>query len=70
MRCSWCKGKTKPIDTVHNPLENETYRKHKCLDCGHIFYTVEYELIPNKRFRKDWTRFYRQHTDNLKGEKK
>lgn len=54
MRCPKCSGKLLVVDNVHNRAENETYREKTCVNCGHTFYTVEYEVIENKRFIYDW----------------
>lgn len=35
MRCEECDGKTRVVDT------RVTYRRRKCLDCGHFFSTYE-----------------------------
>ena len=53
MVCPKCKGKVKTLRTV-DVSWNESYRQKKCLDCGHIFYTAEFEVEPNKRFKKEW----------------
>lgn len=54
MKCPKCsKTKIANVKTVDVPW-NETYRKKKCLSCGHKFYTAEFEVEPNKRFRKEW----------------
>ena len=54
MKCPKCtSNKIKKVKTVNVPW-NEDYRKKKCLSCGHIFYTAEFEVEPNKRFRREW----------------
>jgi transcriptional regulator NrdR family protein len=57
MTCPKCKGKTQVYDTVHVSW-NETYRARKCLDCGHVFFTAEFEVEPNKRFKKEWNLYH------------
>lgn len=61
MKCQYCNGKLAVIDLVHNSKENETYRAKKCSDCGAIIYTVEYEVIQNKRFEEDWASNHRYY---------
>ena len=71
MRCSECKGELKAIDTVHNSDGDETYRAKKCLKCGRITYTVEYEVIQNQRFAEDWADAHRYRRENtMKREEK
>lgn len=59
MNCPKCAGKILVIDNVKNPDENEIYRKKCCRECGLIFFTVEYEVIENQRFKDDWNKYYR-----------
>lgn len=59
MICPKCGGRTYSIDTVHNNTDNETYRQKKCGDCGEVFYTVEFEVIENDRFKKAWNEHHR-----------
>lgn len=40
MRCPECGGKVTVSDTLHG-LDNDTYRRRKCLECGYIFHTIE-----------------------------
>lgn len=63
MLCPICAGKVRVVDNVKNPFENETYRKKVCMDCNHEFFTVEYEVVVNKRFKEDWDEHYRRRTD-------
>lgn len=53
MNCPKCKGKVKTVKSVEVSW-NENYRKRKCVDCGHKFFTAEFEVIPNRRFMKEW----------------
>lgn len=41
-------------DSVKNITYNEIYRRRACSDCGHIFYTVEFEAEYNQRFKDEW----------------
>lgn len=59
MVCSKCGGKSLVKDVTYNPDENEIYRFRRCTNCGFRFYTVEYEVIVNKRFEEDWAEFHR-----------
>ena len=59
MKCPKCEGKAQCIDTVQT-RDNETYRKRKCLDCGHVFYTCEYMVFPNEEFMNEWRSAHRQ----------
>lgn len=53
MVCPKCKGKV-TVTNVVNVSWNEIYRSKKCLNCGHVFFTAEFEVEPNKRFKKEW----------------
>lgn len=59
MTCPKCKGKVVSIDSSINNTDNEVYRKKKCRDCGETFYTVEFEVIENDRFKKAWNANHR-----------
>ena len=66
MICPKCGCEARAIDTVHNHQENETYRAKKCVKCGHIIYTVEYEVIQNQRFAEDWADAHRYRREMKK----
>ena len=61
MTCPKCKSKVEILETV-NVSWNEVYRRRHCLnpDCNHQFFTAEFEVEPNKRFRKEWA-LYRKN---------
>lgn len=58
MVCPECGGKVHAPDIVHTP-DNETYRKRKCVDCGFIFYTVEYEVEFDRKVQYLWNENHR-----------
>ena len=60
MTCPKCKGETVIVNTV-NVSWNEVYRRRKCLKCEHQFFTAEFEVEPNKRFKKEWNLYYKKH---------
>jgi transcriptional regulator NrdR family protein len=65
MRCPKCNSAAiTTIEAVDVPW-NEIYRKKKCRSCGHIFHTAEFEVEPDKRFKKEWAiysyRYPRKH---------
>lgn len=53
MTCPDCGGKTRTVDTAQTQ-NNETYRRKKCLECGRLIFTIEYEVEPDEQYRKDW----------------
>ena len=54
MRCPKCNStELKTMKTV-NVSWNEVYRRKKCLSCDHIFHTAEFEVVPDKRFKREW----------------
>lgn len=64
MMCPNCAGKVRVLDNVKNPTENEIYRRKTCTECGYTFFTVEYEVVVNKRFKDDWSANYRSASAN------
>lgn len=60
MKCSKCNGKTYVKDSVLTK-DNEIYRRRKCSECGHMFYTAEYPVFPNDDFMKEWNSSSRHH---------
>lgn len=61
MHCPKCNGKVGVLDTVYNTKDNEILRKRKCHVCGHIFYTIEFEVENNDRLKEEWSTFYRSN---------
>ena len=51
MTCPKCDGKLKIRSTLLSD-ENEVYRQKKCLSCGYLFYTIEFEVENNKLLQK------------------
>ena len=64
MYCPKCKGKIGVLDSVYNNDENEILRKRKCKECGHIFYTIEFEVEQDDRLKQEWSSFYRSNLRN------
>lgn len=60
MTCNKCGGKSKIVDTVNVKDDNETYRKHKCVECGRVFYTTEIEIVPDDLYIDNWYDNYRK----------
>lgn len=55
MKCPKCGSEKVPVkDNVNNNTYNEVYRRRACANCGHNFYTVEFEVEANKRFKDEW----------------
>lgn len=57
MKCPECNEKTTVLDTRRAP--QEVYRHRKCTSCGHTFYTVEYEVEDDEKFKKEYRKYYR-----------
>lgn len=62
MKCPKCDGKTKVTDTVPNEAEHEIYRRRLCLECGHKFYSVEFETEPTARFEAVFSKLRSERT--------
>lgn len=61
MKCPKC-GSTKIKNTDHvDTPENEIFRQKECWNCKHLFYTVEFEVEPNERFRAEWAAYYKKY---------
>ena len=60
MKCPKCDGNIRTIASC-NVNWNEVYRKKECQVCGHRFYTAEFEVTENPRFKKEWKMFYKNH---------
>ena len=58
MKCPKCDGKVRVIDYVHSRY-NEEYRKRKCTECGHIFYTCECVVEYDASFKEEWNLSHR-----------
>lgn len=54
MTCPKCKGKLRCIGTVMYDKENEIFRKKECENCWEQFYTVEFTVEENDRFKHEW----------------
>lgn len=65
MKCPKCGGKAIVKNTLHNE-ENETYRKIECTratTCGHVFYTIEYEVEYDDKLKKELAKCERRIQD-------
>lgn len=60
MVCPKCGGKIHVVDNV-NTNENETYRQKECRKCGHIFYTVEFEVDNDNSLKNTWKNNHRRN---------
>lgn len=59
MTCPNCNGKVRVVDCTDVDPRNEIYRKRKCTVCGHIFYTVEFEVDYDDSLKQDWVKYNR-----------
>lgn len=60
MKCPKCQKRVETIATV-NVSWNEVYRRKKCLSCGHIFHTAEFEVMETPKFKREWNLYYKKH---------
>jgi hypothetical protein len=49
-----------------NAPQNEIYRKRKCVSCGHIFYTTEFEVDANDAFLREFRDCCNNHKRNYR----
>lgn len=66
MICPRCNGKTTVYDSARNTKENESYRKRKCLECGHKFCTIEYEVDCDENYQKNFSKYVRYNRKDRK----
>ena len=59
MVCPKCSGKVRIIDNVN--VDNDVYRKRRCVDCKHVFFTTEFEIEYEGVFRDEWNANYRMN---------
>ena len=64
MKCPDCGGDVKVMDSVFNTDQNEVLRKRKCKDCGHVFYTIEFEIEYDTNTKETWNRYCRWSRSN------
>lgn len=64
MKCPDCGGDVRVIDSVFNHDQNEILRKRKCHDCGHVFYTIEFEVEYDTNMKETWNRYCRWYRSN------
>lgn len=66
MYCPLCGGKTGVCENVLNDKENEMYRRRKCKECGHKFYTLEFVVPDYNVLRDTYNLYLSKHRENLK----
>ena len=59
MLCPKCKSATAVCDTRFDVKENEVFRRRICKECGHDFYTIEFDVEANDKFANMWKKLYR-----------
>ena len=62
MKCPKCESKEIKITDSVNAYFNEKYRQRTCSACGHVFYTVEFEVDVTPRFKQEWIRLHTERT--------
>lgn len=58
MVCPKCSGKVKVIDNVN--VANDIYRKRRCVNCKHVFFTAEFEAEYEGMFKDEWNSNHRK----------
>ena len=53
MKCPKCGSKTSIINKLTSS-NNEVYIKNGCSNCGHIFFTAEFDIEETPEFKKEW----------------
>lgn len=70
MICPKCGGKVRIPDVRNEETANDVLRKRKCLECGHIFYTVETIVEFEGKFKLQWrlndrNKTYKRRKENV-----
>lgn len=58
--CPECGGRSNVIDNSYNSKCKELYRKRKCEECGTEFFTVEFEAVCNRQFKREWWLYHKK----------
>lgn len=66
MYCPKCANKAKVERTLYDDFTQEVFRQHKCPECGHVFYSIEFEVEGNKKFKELWNKLHREYREGLK----
>lgn len=61
LSCPKCGAMARVTDVVLNPVDNEKYKRRRCDKCGHISFTIEYEIDADEHFRKQWRTYHRKN---------
>lgn len=62
MRCPKCGAKAPVADGVISERYNEAYRQRVCSGCGHMFHTVEFEVLAtDDHFQKAWSEKHKKN---------
>lgn len=64
MTCPKCNGKIQNIKSVA-VSNNEVFKRKKCLECGHVFHTVEFEVEVTPQFKKEWNHYERNYSNRI-----
>lgn len=59
MNCPKCNEKTTVTDVVLIHTLNEQYRRRKCVACGHVIYTTEFEVKYTDDYATLWNKNHR-----------
>ena len=59
MVCPKCSGKVGVIDSVN--VYNDKYRKRRCFDCKHVFFTAEFEVEYEGKIKDEWNSNHGKH---------
>ena len=70
MICPSCGCKSRVVNTVNDPIVNETHRQRKCLGCGTVFYTTESVSSMSLSFRRSWNRGLKIKRKKVKAERR
>lgn len=63
MKCPACGGEIRVKDVVHTP-DNKIMRLRQCKKCGNLFHTVEFKVLWDEYYAKEWNTYYRKKKGN------
>lgn len=67
--CPDCGVKTFVSDSVIDKENNEIYRERTCVSCKKVFFTTEFIVDEDEKFRELWYELKRQYNRNQKKER-
>ena len=69
MFCPDCGVKTFVSDSAPDKKNNELYRERTCTRCGKVFFTTEFVVDEDNKFRELWSKLKSEYQRNRRKER-